>query len=129
MDLPAGTPTLLLGAGIALASWLLLRGARYRWSKSQRATADPKDVRRSFAETSRDTALADAPPEVLRWHVELHETARDLKAEIDTKLAALSALTKIAREEADRLERLLQQAGSQRSKKDSSTDVADIDRV
>lgn len=98
---------MLLAAGVALASWLLLRGSRAGWARSQRASADPKAVRRSMAEHNRDTALSDAPPEVLRWHVELHETARDLKAEIDTKLAALSALTRLAREEADRLERLL----------------------
>ena len=110
MNLPEGTTTLLLGAGIALASWLLLRGSRARWARSQRATADPQQVRRSVAEPTRDAALSDAPPEVLRWHVELHDTARDLKAEIDTKLAALNALTRLAREEADRLERLLKEA-------------------
>ena len=110
MHLPEGSATLLLAAGVALASWLLLRGSRRRWISSQRATADPKQVRQSLAEPSRDSALSDAPPEVLRWHVELHETARDLKAEIDTKLAALSALTKLAREEADRLERLLKES-------------------
>jgi len=119
MELPAGTSTLLLCAGTALASWLLLRGSRARWTRSQRATADPKEVRRSLAEGSRDTALRDAPPEVLRWHVELHETARDLKAEIDTKLAALQALTRLAREEADRLERLLSQADSKQFTVDS----------
>ena len=110
MQLPEGTTTLLLCAGIALASWLLLRGSKGGWAKSQRATADPREVRRSLVETSRDMALSDAPPEVLRWHVELHETARDLKAEIDTKLAALQALTRLAQEEADRLERLLSEA-------------------
>ena len=114
MDLPNGTSTLLLAGGIALASWLILRGTRARWARSQRATAgiDPKTIRESMGEPNRDRALSDAPPEVLRWHVELHETARDLKAEIDTKLAALSALTKLAKAEADRLERLLREVDS-----------------
>jgi hypothetical protein len=113
--LPEGTTSFLLVGGIALASWLLLRGSRARWAKSQRASADPKEVRRSLAEPSRDSALNDAPPEVLRWHVELHATARDLKAEIDSKLSALTALTAIARQESDRLERLLKEANDRQS--------------
>jgi hypothetical protein len=127
MNLPEGTTTLLLGAGVVLASWLLLRGSRARWARSQRATANPDEVRRSVAEHNRETALRDAPPEVLRWHVELHETARDLKAEIDSKLAALSALTRLAREEADRLERLLEQVDSKQLTVDSKRKDAGAD--
>lgn len=122
MDLPAGSTTLLLAAGVALASWLIVRGARTRWARSQRATADPQEIRRMLADEGRDTALRDAPPEVLRWHVELHETARDLKAEIDTKLVALRVLTKQAREEADRLERLLAQVNSKQFTVDRQED-------
>jgi hypothetical protein len=105
--LPEGTTSLLMVGGIALASWLLLRGSRARWAKSQKASVAPDEVRRSLAEVDRSKALKDAPPEVLRWQVEMHETARDLKAEIDSKYAALSALTRLAKEEADRLENLL----------------------
>lgn len=75
-----------------------------------------------LADEGRDTVLRDAPPEVLRWHVELHETARDLKAEIDTKLVALQVLTKQAREEADRLERLLAQVNSKQFTVDRQED-------
>ncbi len=110
MNLPEGTTTLLMIGGIVLASWLLLRGSRARWARSRKNVVDPRSVRRNLDEQSRPSSLASVPPEVLRWQVELHDTARDLKAEIDSKLVALNALTRLAREEADRLERLLEQA-------------------
>jgi hypothetical protein len=53
--------------------------------------------------------LEDAPPELARWQVAMHELARDLKGEIDTKLAALQTLVALARQEAARLEALLAQ--------------------
>lgn len=54
--------------------------------------------------------LDDAPSELTRWQVAMHELARDLKGEIDTKLAALQTLVAMARQEADRLQKLLEQA-------------------
>lgn len=54
-------------------------------------------------------SLDDAPPEWTRWQVAMHELARDLKGEIDTKLAALQTLVALARQESDRLEALLAQ--------------------
>lgn len=110
MNLPEGSTTLLMVGGIVLASWLLLRGSRARWAKSRKNVVDPQAVRRQLDEQDQPASMQSAPAEVLRWQVELHDTARDLKAEIDSKLVALDALTRMARQEADRLERLLKEA-------------------
>jgi hypothetical protein len=52
---------------------------------------------------------ADKPVEILRWEVEMHETARTLSAQLDSKMSALQALVQSAQQEADRLERLREQ--------------------
>ena len=57
-----------------------------------------------------DTPLLDAPPDLLRWQVEMHETARHLKAELDSKMGALQAITRIASEESARLEAAIARA-------------------
>jgi hypothetical protein len=52
--------------------------------------------------------LRDAPPEVHRWHVEMHDVARELTAQLDSKMRALQSFTRAAAQEADRLEGLLE---------------------
>jgi hypothetical protein len=94
------TSTILMVAGLALASCGLLRGSVGRWGWTRPKSGAAVDVRRILGERSRESALADAPPEVLRWQVEMHETARDLKAELDSKLSAIQALVAMARDNA-----------------------------
>ncbi len=53
---------------------------------------------------------AQPPVDFIRWQVEMHETARELKAEIDTKMVALNTLIRSAREEEERLSQLLARA-------------------
>ena len=53
------------------------------------------------------TPLVDAPPEIARWHAELLDTARQLEADIHTRIATLQAVTRAADAQANRLERLL----------------------
>lgn len=104
------TSTILMVAGLALASFVLLRGSLGRWGRPRSKGGETAEVRRIFGERSRDTALADAPAEVLRWQVEMHETARDLKAELDSKLAAMQALIAMARQERNLLETAIERA-------------------
>jgi hypothetical protein len=100
--------SLLMLAGVAVAVYLLMRRSGQTVLQPD---SEPEGERfRLSAPRSRDRALADAPDDVLRWQVEMHETARDLKAEIDTKLAALQALVILARQESERLERALLRA-------------------
>jgi hypothetical protein len=52
----------------------------------------------------------EPPVDYLHWQVEMHQTARELKAEIDSKLVALQAATRLAREEQRRLEQSIERA-------------------
>ena len=101
--------SLLMLAGIALATFILLRGTRAYLARSRADKTSPGTIRAEFTKMeTRDTAVP--PKELLRWQVEMHETARDLKAEIDTKLAALQSLTIAARQESERLEAAIAKA-------------------
>ena len=54
--------------------------------------------------------LRDAPPEVHRWQVEMHDVARELSAQLDSKMRVLQNFTRAAAQEADRLEGLLERS-------------------
>ncbi len=54
--------------------------------------------------------LRDAPPEVHRWQVEMHDVARELSAQLDSKMRVLQSFTRSAAQEADRLEALLERS-------------------
>jgi hypothetical protein len=54
--------------------------------------------------------MHDTPHGILGWEVELHDLARDTKAEIDTKILALQSLMIVANEHCQRLEQLIAQA-------------------
>ena len=106
---PSDFSSFLLVAGIGLLCYLLLRRSWGRLGRSRQQ--DAADIHRpAAAGARRQSSLSDSPSEVVRWQVELHETARDIKAEIDTKLAALQALTIAARQECARLELLIARA-------------------
>lgn len=85
--------------GLAIGSYMLLRMSRGALFGGRAKPTSPAEIKAILGERSRDSALSDAPANVLRWHVELHDTARDLKAELDSKLAAIQAAT-IAAEKA-----------------------------
>lgn len=109
-----------LAAGVALLTLILLRRSwryeRRRRRRDRRAngSAPTRSVGDAFSGSDRDP-LVDAPPEVLRWHVALHETARDLQAELETKMVIVDQLIVQARREADRLERILAQCDARSS--------------
>lgn len=99
-------PQMLVAAGLGLAAWLLLR------KSFQRRPSFPtksKDQERRDANT-RKLGLVDAPREYVQWEVSMYETARDLKAELDTKMMALQALVRMAQEETARLQAAIRRA-------------------
>jgi hypothetical protein len=110
MDLPSNLGNLLMIVGVGLACWMLLRTSRARLNAARDWEAEPEKVAKEFDKRAARQPFDGAPADVLQWQVELHQTARDLKAEIDTKLSALRAVALIAREESERLERLLAEA-------------------
>jgi len=62
---------------------------------------------RSDATSGGRTSPADAPASLLAWEVHMHETAREVSAQIDTKLRLLQQLVAEADRAATRLERAL----------------------
>ena len=97
---------LLLMTVVLMRRWLRYYGWRGRGGRRERLSAAGPQRESGPSDTLR---LVDAPPEILRWSVEMQETARDLKAELDSKIGVLQALVQLARLEADRLEALVQQ--------------------
>ena len=87
--------------------FLLMRRSRRYLSKSNR---ERSTSRQKLVTARESTPLLDAPPEILRWQVEMYEVARDLKAELDSKMGALQAIIRIANEESARLEAAIARA-------------------
>ncbi|MFW6171909.1 MAG: hypothetical protein ACODAD_15590 [Planctomycetota bacterium] len=117
----------MLLAGVTLLLLVLFRRIYrhqgHRQAGGKRVQADrmefqlPADSRQRDAQRS----LSDAPPEVLEWQVEMHETARELKAELDSKTRVLQLLIGQARREADRLEQILDQLELREQGRDCSS--------
>jgi DNA-binding NarL/FixJ family response regulator len=91
-------------AGVALAAYLVLRQTFRPPQQFSREENEPTKINRLTRQRVGENADTDSPPELLRWQVEMHETARELKGELDSKLAALQALVLMARQESQRLE-------------------------
>jgi hypothetical protein len=114
------TSWIMFFVGLALLILILLRRWHRYYGPRRKTTtiSKPRPVRASRQKTA---PLTDAPPDILRWHVEMHEIAREMKAELDSKMGALQVLIRMAREEADRLEELLGPVG-----RDSSEEVPPV---
>lgn len=105
----ADTSTVMLALGLALlVSILLRRSYRYLGRVSRRPVSALEKVPRPRASSRQ--ALDDAPPELLRWQVEMHDTARDLKAELDTKITVVRQLLLMVAEHQERIERSIARA-------------------
>lgn len=126
------TSWVMLLVGMTLMVLILLRKFyRYRGKLKRSEKKEAKSAasrRAATAAPKPDQPLMDAPPEILRWQVEMHETARELKAELDSKMGALQAMTRLAREEAARLEAAIDRA--ERIETGAARDALDeIERV
>ncbi len=102
----------MFAAGVTLATFILLRRL---WRR--RRPASPAGLERG---PRRDQPLYDAPPELLRWQVEMHELTRELKAELDSKIRVWNQLVQEAREERRRLEETLKSAKMETARRDSA---------
>ena len=92
---------LFLGVGLMIAI-LFRRYLRYFGKLKREKKREEKKAKSSKTPCPREPAglakqsLVDAPDNVLRWQVEMHDTARDLKAELDSKIGVLQSLVKMA---------------------------------
>lgn len=97
-------------AGIGLLSWLLLRKTFKRLSKRTRSGSGPYLEKQRRPEHEWEGAKQDANARFDRQQVELHELARDLNGQIDSKLILFRELLKQSDEQIARLEDLLEEA-------------------
>lgn len=102
------TPQIALLVSMGLLIFMLWRRSNKHFGP--RGKAYEPTPRVSKLSEDRDLALSDAPPEIARWQVEMYELSRELKGEIDTKLALLQVLTRHAQEAAARLEEATRRA-------------------
>lgn len=96
------TAGVLLAAGLTLITAILLRRSR-RPIKSRHSNP------RSHS-TLPTTTTSRAPSALDRMQVELFDTARDMKAELDSKMSALAVLVRSAQVETVRLEAAIDRA-------------------
>ncbi len=102
---------------LLLISILFRRAARYYRKVPRSYTSSRHTV--ATTRTSAAQPLVDAPPELLRWQVEMHETARDLKGELDSKMVALQELIRQAELQAERLRATIEEAKQTRDESGS----------
>ena len=104
-----GTPTLVvLGILAAIIAALLIRTQRsYAQHTSGVPTLEPRVRHESMGPARDQSDTAEAAP----WRVSMHETARELSAELDAKINALAAIVQDADRAAARLEAALAAAG------------------
>lgn len=109
MHLPEGaTAQLLFLGGLGLLIYILMRRS-FRFF-TRRAEAGAALPRVSQTQSKTNQPLHDAPPELARWQVEMYDTTRAYKAEIDSKLCLLQILVGRAQRESQRLEAALARA-------------------
>jgi hypothetical protein len=101
MNYLPSSPQMIMLVAMGLMIWVLWRRSHKHFGSGGTAHAPIK--RFSKLEDDRELALADAPPDVNRWQVEMHELARDLKGELDTRIAILQILLRQADQTAARL--------------------------
>lgn len=113
MGLPAEFQPLLFVAGIAIASWFLMRQIgrqqeTYR-KESRRFRSDATSSIPSSPTPNSGVFLNHAPDEITRWSVELLDQVRSWEGELQTKAAVLQSLVQMAREESERLQTRIEQ--------------------
>ena len=99
---------LTIAALSLIIAMLLLRSHRYF---SRRKVDNAPIVRTARATNDDKCRYLDAPDDVARWQVAMHETARELSAKLDSKMVALQVLIAEADRAAARLETAIESKG------------------
>ena len=98
---------LLMVAGFVMFGWVLARrqiAMRKRVNRSTRQAN--KELKAIREQTQSAVPLSDAPAETQRWQVALFDLQRELKADLDTRIAIVQSLIRQADQRIDRLTRL-----------------------
>ncbi len=95
---------LLMVAGFVMLGWVLARRQiRMRRRVNQETRVANKAIQQMREHRDPSLPLSDAPVETQRWQVAMFDLQRDLKAELDTRIAIVQTLI---RQVDERLERL-----------------------
>jgi hypothetical protein len=103
------TSALFIAGALLIALVLLRRTSKSLAGDRSRQRFAPSE-QSSPAEPARAAHNLDAPGSLARWEVEMHELARDLSAQLDSKMRVLQELLRASEEERARLEAALQRA-------------------
>jgi hypothetical protein len=114
---------IFLGAVVLVTLFLLLRTSRY-FTRPKSPDPSWSSIARKPKETDSPGRGSCIPQEMAGWEVEMHEFVREIKAELDSKMRALQAVTADADRAADRLETALR--GSPNSAKSSQNFREDV---
>ena len=96
-----------LVAGFILLGWVLARrqvAMRRRVNRDARAANHELEKIRNRKESA--VPLCDAPPETQRWQAAMFDLQRELKADLDTRIAVVQSLVRMADQRIARLETL-----------------------
>lgn len=110
-DSPAQAGMLI--AGIMILCWLMLRGKMGRRRTRQEIRDNSlrfKANATGHSQVFSGTQSLGAPPDALRWQVELHDLGRELKGELDSKMLAVQKLSRSYDQAANRLSELIRLA-------------------
>ena len=117
-------PSLLPLAAVIIAIMVLLR--RLRRHRSRQKPHKGYLVRTPRPKKGTRSHHLDAPDDVLRWEVEMHEIVRDFSAQIDSKASLLGNLIREADRAAARLEAALDSSGANTTSTDKPASQAPL---
>lgn len=100
--------------GTAVVGFFLIRHARQRFARQSGDVWNGSPAARSEGHVPQQS-VRGLSSEVARGQVQLHETARELMGQLDTKMRALQVLMRMADESCRRLEAAVERAADQRT--------------
>lgn len=109
-------PSLMMFVGMGIVCWLLMRSRlRRRATGLYSPASGPPQLKYNSQAQVKPTHFSGrgslgAPAEVLQWQLDLHDLARELKGELDTKLIAVRSVTQAYDRASQRLLALIQVA-------------------
>ncbi|MFG0289355.1 MAG: hypothetical protein ACF8CQ_14340 [Rhodopirellula sp. JB044] len=80
-------------AGFLLLGWVMARMTVQRRRRQIRQRGEEREIQRRLDKTtSTALPLSDAPVEVQRWQVAMYDLQRELKGELDSRIAVTQSL-------------------------------------
>ncbi len=121
---------LFLLAGFVMLGWVLARRTIRRRKTIVRAGREADSaVRKIQNPVQLSVPLCDAPPETQRWQVALFDLQRELKADLDTRIAVVQTLVRQADQRIAKLEQLQSGGGDVRELSSEVASRGDFDRL